>query len=87
MDEVEGGVRLDEVVDEAHRHASRGEPHALLRVGEDDVIAARLARAARLSAPDFGARVPLQLERDVLGHVPQPGPLAEPHLESAGATG
>ena len=86
MHEVEGWVGLHQMVDEAHRHASCGEAHALLGIGEDDVVAPRLAGAARLAAPHLGARIALQLERDVLGHMAQPGPFAQPHLEATGTT-
>ena len=47
------------------------------------MVAARLAGAARLAAPDLGARVALQLEGDVLGDVPEPGAVLQPLVKPA----
>src|SRR5918992_31595 len=85
--EVEVRLRLDEVVDEAHREPPGGPPDALLRVRVHDVVAAGLAGAARLAAAHLGAGLALQLQRDVLGHVPGPRPAAQPPLEAARAAG
>ena len=51
------------------------------------MVAARLSRAARLAASHLRPRVPLQLQRDVLCHMPQPGALAEALFEAAGSSG
>ncbi len=83
--EVELRVGLDQVVDQAHGQPSGGEAHALLGVREDDVVAPRLAGAARLAAPDLGTGAALQLEGDVLGHVAEPGPFVQPLDEAAGS--
>src|SRR5918992_38138 len=85
--EVEVRLRLDEVVDEAHREPPGGPPDALLSVRVHDVVAAGLAGAARLAAAHLGAGLALQLQRDVLGHVPGPRPAAQPPLEAARAAG
>ena len=66
------GLGADEVVDQPHRQAPGGQADALLAVRVDDVVAPGLAGAARLAAADLGARLALQLERDVLGHVARP---------------
>ena len=76
--EVEGQIGLDQVVHQAHREPTGGEADALLRVREDDVVAPGLAGAARLAAPDLGAGAALQLEGNVLGHVAEPRPVAQP---------
>ena len=85
--EVERRLGLDEVVDEAHGELAGRDADALLGVGVDDVVAARFAGPARLAAADLGARLALELERDVLGHVPDPGALAQPILEAADPPG
>ena len=50
----------------------------LLAVLVDDVVAAGLAGGARLADVHLGAGEALQLERDVLRDVAQPGAVLEP---------
>ena len=84
--EVEGDGRVarrDEVVDEPDGRLAGLDPDLLLAVLEDHVVAAVLAGAAGLAVADVGAGEVLELERDVLGDVPDPGALAEPRDEPA----
>ena len=81
--EVEVRFGLDEVVDEPHRELAGGDADGLLGVRVDDVVLARLAGAAGLAAADLGAGLALELERDVLGDVADPGALAQPIREAA----
>ncbi len=83
--EVEVRLRRDQVVDQPHRQAPGRQAHALLAERVDDVVLPRLAGAAGLAAADLGAGLALQLQRDVLGHVAQPGALAQAPGEAAGA--
>ena len=83
--EVEGRIGLDEVVDEAHGELAGGHADALLRVRVDDVVQPRLAGPAGLAAADLRARLALELERDVLGDMPDPGALVQPIGEAADA--
>ena len=76
-------ARRDEVVDEPDGRLAGLDPDLLLAVLEDHVVAAVLAGAARLAVADVGAGEVLELERDVLGHVPDPGALAKPRDEPA----
>ena len=85
--EVEGRIGLDEVVDQAHGELAGGHADALLRVRVDDVVLPRLAGAAGLAAADLRARLALELERDVLGDMPDPGALVQPIGEAADAPG
>ena len=71
-------VGRDEVVDERHGDAAGLEADLLLAVLEDDVVAARLARRAGLADAHVGAREALELQRDVLRDVAQPGAVREP---------
>ena len=84
--QVEGDGRVarrDEVVDEPDGRLAGLDPDLLLAVLEDHVVAAVLAGAAGLAVADVGAGEVLELERDVLRHVPDPGALAEPRDEPA----
>ena len=86
--EVESLLGADEMVDEPHRQACpAARPTALLTERVDDVVAPGLAGAARLAAADFGARLALELERDVLGHVAEPGAVAQAPGKAAGLPG
>ena len=81
--EVETLFGLDEVVDQAHGKPAGGQAHALLPVAVDHVVLAGPARAPGLAARDVGAGLALQLQRDVLGHVPKPGSLFQSLHEAA----
>ena len=85
VEEDVGVVRRDEVVDERDRHPAGLQPDRLLAVLEDAVVLADRARGARLAVADVRAGQVLELERDVLGDVAHPGPLAEPGDEAAAA--
>ena len=78
-------VRRDEVVDQRDRHPAGLQPDGLLAVLEDAVVLADLAGAAGLAVADVRAGEVLELERDVLGDVADPRPLAEPGDEPAAA--
>ena len=68
--EVEVGVGLDEVVDQAYGEPGSLEPDLLVDVPEDDVVAALLALdLAGLAAPDVVADDLLQRQGRVLGDV------------------
>ena len=79
--EVEEHLRVvggDEMVDEGDGHLPGLEPDLLLAVLEDAVVLAGRAGRAGLAVADVGAGEVLELERDVLGDVPDPRPVAEP---------
>ena len=78
-----GIVGRDEVVDERDGHPAGLEPDGLLAVLEDAVVLAVRAGRARLAVADVGAGEVLELERDVLGDVAGPGPVAQPRDEAA----
>ena len=81
---VEAGFGVvDQVVQEAAGQLAGGEPDVLLSVLEDDVVDAALARTAGLAARHLRPGQVLQLEGDVLEHVPHPGSLAHPLEEAA----
>ena len=85
--EVEVGVGLDEVVDQAYGEPAGLEPDLLVDVAVDDVVAALLALdLAGLAAPDVVADDLLQRQRHVLGDVAEPGALVEPLHEAASTT-
>ena len=86
--EVEGDgrvVRRHEVVDEVHGEAAGRQAHLLLHVLVDDVVLAVRAGRAGLAVPGLGARQGLELERDVLGDVAHPRPVAQARDEAAAA--
>ncbi len=76
-------VRRDEVVDEGDRHPAGLEADGLLAVLVDAVVLAELAGGPGLAVADVGAGEVLELERDVLGDVADPRPVAEPGDEPA----
>jgi hypothetical protein len=71
------------VVDEGHGHPPGLQPDRLLAVLEDAVVLAGLAGRARLAVADVGPGEVLELERDVLGDVAGPRPVAQPRDEPA----
>ena len=82
---VEGDGRVvdgDEVVDERDRHPPGFEADGLFLVLEDAVVLAVLARRPGLAVADVRAGQVLELERDVLGDVADPRPLAQPADEA-----
>ena len=60
-------------MDELEREVARGLADALLLVLVDHVVVAGAPVAARLAEDDVGAGELLQLDRDVLEHVTEPG--------------
>ena len=84
--EVEEDRRVvggDEVVDERDGHPPGLEPDGLLAVLVDAVVLAVLAGGPGLAVADVGAGEVLELERDVLGDVADPRPVAQPRDEPA----
>ena len=84
--QVEGDGRVarrDEVVDQPDGGLAGLDADLLLAVLEDHVVPAVLAGAAGLAVADVGAGEVLELERDVLRHVPDPGAVAEARDEPA----
>ena len=85
LGEVEALLRPDQVVDQADRQLSGGQADPLVAVGVDHVVDA----AAALDLPGLApaqvvAGLLLQLQRDVLGDVAEPGALVHPLEEAAG---
>ena len=83
VEEDVGVVGGDEVVDEGDRHPAGLEPDRLLAVLVDAVVLAGRAGRPRLAVADVGPGQVLELERDVLGDVADPRPLAQPGDEAA----
>src|SRR6478609_7612636 len=82
--EVEAVLRVDEMVDEAHRELARRDADGLVGVAVDDVVVAGSALdRAGLAAAGVVAGQGLQLERDVLGDVTEPRALVEALDEAA----
>ena len=75
--------RRDEVVDEPDGHDPGADPDLLLAVLVDAVVEAGRPRGAGLAVADVGAGQVLELERDVLGDVTHPRPVAQPRHEAA----
>jgi hypothetical protein len=65
-----------QVVDEKHGELAGGKTDVFLGVGIDNVVDARLGRAAGLATGDLDAGKILQLEGNVLDDVPGQGALA-----------
>ena len=76
-------VRRHEVVDQRDRHPAGLETDRLLAVLEDAVVLAGLAGRAGLAVAHVRAGEVLELERDVLGDVADPGALAQAGDEPA----
>ena len=72
------------MVEQPDRELARGQPDLLLTVAVDHVVGARGSGAPRLAAGRRAAGFPLQLERDVLGHVTHPGAVPQPLDEATG---
>ncbi len=71
-----GALGRQQVADDAQREVPRRQAHRLLDVAVDDVILPlRQPLAARLAEADRRAGEHLELDGDVLQHVPQPGSL------------
>ena len=83
VEEEVGIVGRDEVVDQGDRHPAGLEPDRLLAVLVDAVVLADRPGRARLAVADVGAGQVLELERDVLGDVAHPRPVAQPGDEAA----
>ena len=82
--EVERGRdRIDQVVDQGDRHPAGLDPDVLLAELVDDVVLAVRAGRPGLAVADVGPGQVLELERDVLGDVTGPRPLAQPGDEAA----
>ena len=78
--------RLDQVVDEPDGELAGGQADRLVGVRVDDVVAAGHALdLAGLAAAHVVAGLLLELQRDVLGDVAQPGALVQPLDETAAA--
>ena len=75
----------DEVIDEGHGDLAGLDPDGLLAELVDHVVAAGLARAARLAVADVRPGKVLELEGDVLGDVAGPRPFAKSGDEAATA--
>ncbi len=83
VEEVVGIVGRDQVIDQGDRHAARLQPDGLLAVLVDAVVLADRPRRPRLAVADVGPGQVLELERDVLGDVAHPRPVAQPGDEAA----
>ena len=82
--DVEAVLGVHDVVDDAHGELAGGSADALLEVGVDDVVAPLLALdSARLAAAHVVPGLLLQLQREVLGDVAEPGALVEALDEAA----
>src|SRR5262245_26177707 len=68
-------VRARRPADDGWRQASRLGPDLGLRVLEDDLVLPGVPRRPRLPEGDFDPRDVLELDRHVLQHVTEPGPL------------
>ena len=82
-DEVEGRIRLHQVIEEPDGELAGRQPDLLLVVAVDHVVIAGRACAAGLAPGRGGTRLALELERDMLGDVPHPGAIAEALDEAA----
>ncbi len=80
-----GSCGRHEVVDEADGELPRLDPHLLLAVLVDHVVATVLAGSSGLALAHVRAGQVLELERDVLRHVAGPGALPEARDEPAAA--
>ncbi len=76
-------VRRDEVVDQGDGHPPGLQADRLLAVLEDAVVLAGRPGRSRLAVADVRAGQVLELERDVLGDMARPRPLAQTGDEAA----
>ena len=83
VEEVGRIGRRDEVVDEPDRHDPGTDPDLLLAVLVDAVVEAGRPRGSGLAVADVGPGQVLELERDVLGDMTHPRPVAQPRHEAA----
>jgi hypothetical protein len=82
--EVELGIRGDQIVDQPDRQLAGRQPDRLVVVGVDHVVARALALdLAGLAASHVVADGLLQLQRHMLGHVPDPGAFVQALDETA----
>jgi hypothetical protein len=81
-----GVVVVDERVQQAHTCLAGSHAEVSLAVLVDDVVDTALVRRARQTAAALRAGQRLQLERDVLQHVPHPGAFAHALDEPAQAS-
>src|SRR5712691_10619958 len=72
------------MVDDADGQPTRFDADALLDVAVDHVVLAFGPRPSRLAPVDLRAGLPLQLQGDVLGDVPDPRPFAQAGQEATG---
>ena len=85
LGEVEALLRLHQVVEQADGQLAGGEADPLVGVGVDDVVDPAAALDLTGLAPaQVVAGLLLQLQRDVLGDVAEPGALVQPVDEAAG---
>ena len=83
VEQVRWVGRRDEVVDEPDGHDPGADPDLLLAVLVDAVVEAGRSGGAGLAVAHVGAGQVLELERDVLGDVTHPRPVAQPRHEAA----
>ncbi len=83
VEEVVGIVGRDQVIDQRDRHPAGLQPDGLLAVLVDAVVLADRPGRPRLAVADVGPGQVLELERDVLGDVAHPRPVAQPGDEAA----
>jgi len=82
--QVETGLRLDQVVHQAHGQLASGQPDVLVLVAVDDVVAPSLTGRPRLSPADVEAGAYLERESHMLSDVAEPGSALEPFEEAPG---
>ncbi len=85
VERLRGIVGIDEVVDDPDRQLAGGNPDGLLAVLEDDVVLALGTCRTGLAVVDRRAGEVLELQRDVLGDVPDPRAVLESRDETAAA--
>ena len=84
---VETLLGRHQVVDQANRQCAGSQAHALVGVAVDHVVPARLALDhPGLTAALIVSGLLLQLQRDVLGDMPEPGAFAQPVDEATSDT-
>ena len=83
-DEVEGGVGLNQVIEQTDRQLPGRDADLFLVIAVDDVVIARRAGPPRLAPGGGRTGLALELERHVLGDVTHPGAVTETLDEAAG---